>query len=86
MKNHGSEEFPSPTGVNHYELYMIGMPTIFLIKFPSPTGVNHYELFMIGMPTIFLIKFPSPTGVNHYEYAYGKTIMDCEFVSVPNRG
>ena len=40
------KKFPSPTGVNHYEL-----SSVFKVKyskvnimFPSPTGVNHYEL------------------------------------------
>ena len=40
-----TEVFPSPTGVNYYELYdyidVLEMENEKL--FPSPTGVNYYE-------------------------------------------
>ena len=38
-------EFPSPTGVNYYELKQLGFNGgVFTINgFPSPTGVNYYE-------------------------------------------
>ena len=40
--DHEYIEFPSPTGVNHYES---DVKEVWFIKkrFPSPTGVNHYE-------------------------------------------
>ena len=39
--------FPSPTGVNYYELVSVKQKIITLNKsvFPSPTGVNYYEFF-----------------------------------------
>ena len=65
-----TEVFPSPTGVNYYELYdyidVLEMENEKL--FPSPTGVNYYE--SQGMEfnqMIEIIEFPSPTGVNYYE-------------------
>ena len=37
-------KFPSPTGVNYYELYGRKNSTRWLKRpFPSPTGVNYYE-------------------------------------------
>ena len=37
-------EFPSPTGVNHYEYELMDMKEEYWSSwFPSPTGVNHYE-------------------------------------------
>ena len=38
--------FPSPTGVNYYELRSFSILSNLetLIAFPSPTGVNYYEL------------------------------------------
>ena len=36
-------EFPSPTGVNYYESYVVSHETISVLVFPSPTGVNYYE-------------------------------------------
>ena len=41
-----AQEFPSPTGVNYYELKQLGFNGgVFTINgFPSPTGVNYYEL------------------------------------------
>lgn len=37
-------EFPSPIGVNHYELEFDNQDMYeVLSEFPSPTGVNHYE-------------------------------------------
>ena len=41
--------FPSPTGVNHYELKALYSTTLNKedVKFPSPTGVNHYELDIV---------------------------------------
>ena len=60
--------FPSPTGVNYYELFMIGLPIAFFVKFPSPTGVNYYELeCAVNYLSDYLPSFPSPTGVNYYE-------------------
>ena len=40
-------KFPSPTGVNHYELSEVSntLERLFQEVFPSPTGVNHYELY-----------------------------------------
>ena len=35
--------FPSPTGVNHYELKPVIIQILEKYQFPSPTGVNHYE-------------------------------------------
>ena len=35
--------FPSPTGVNHYELLKKQFKEEVKKWFPSPTGVNHYE-------------------------------------------
>ena len=68
-----NNEFPSPTGVNYYELKTwIIYPSIQELKgFPSPTGVNYYELLWItkNFYTQWLL-FPSPTGVNYYEWLY----------------
>ena len=36
-------EFPSPTGVNYYELFTQKMKARIAWQFPSPTGVNYYE-------------------------------------------
>ena len=40
-----ANEFPSPTGVNHYELERENelLKKERNVQFPSPTGVNHYE-------------------------------------------
>ena len=40
-----NDEFPSPTGVNHYESKIKSYieHKIDMTQFPSPTGVNHYE-------------------------------------------
>ena len=41
-------EFPSPTGVNHYEYKVIELIKAKEKQFPSPTGVNHYECDNVG--------------------------------------
>ena len=44
MKNQKKQKFPSPIGVNHYELYYDVIDEVRkTILFPSPIGVNHYE-------------------------------------------
>ena len=40
-------KFPSPTGVNYYELAVNSPPNkIYSFPFPSPTGVNYYEPYL----------------------------------------
>ena len=63
------KQFPSPTGVNYYELlYQNLMKDKWKMSwFPSPTGVNYYELTPERFARIVTTAFPSPTGVNYYE-------------------
>ena len=40
----GYRSFPSPTGVNYYELLKLkSVQNVIDVLFPSPTGVNYYE-------------------------------------------
>ena len=61
--------FPSPTGVNYYELEIVGI--VFMqtsVSFRPQQGLTimNHSLFNVNVkPTTF--KFPSPTGVNYYE-------------------
>ncbi len=38
-----TSEFPSPAGVNYYELYYNDLTENAVVLFPSPAGVNYYE-------------------------------------------
>ncbi len=41
-----TSEFPSPAGVNYYELYYNDLTENAVVLFPSPAGVNYYESYL----------------------------------------
>ena len=55
--------FPSPTGVNYYELKKVKKSLTYAMKFPSPTGVNYYELVTLSdvtrMKRVHIVSVPN---------------------------
>ena len=64
-----AEGFPSPTGVNYYELKTIrNSITKVVLSFRPQQGLTIMNVSEFSIDSEFDIGFPSPTGVNYYEY------------------
>ena len=86
LQHNSKKWFPSPTGVNYYELFQRHTQRDIYKEFPSPTGVNYYE----SDDEIFyndedFFSFRPQQGLTIMNHTY-KCMIKVSKVSVPNRG
>ena len=76
--------FPSPTGVNYYELSLYSISGEATTGFRPQQGLTIMNILNNYSKGFSVIEFPSPTGVNYYESPYTDTCVICGKKTFPS--